>query len=69
MLMFGGSVKVGGSLYIQVINWVDTILNHVDDFAQIWRSLHGIYIDPNGIEINNIGFKFCKVLIIETWMV
>ena len=34
-LVFGGYVKVRGSLYTQVIIWMNTILNHIDTRANL----------------------------------
>ena len=48
MLIFGGYFKVRESFYTLVVIWVKTILNHIDMKVPAW------YIDPNGIEYNNI---------------
>jgi hypothetical protein len=37
ILIFGGYLKVRESLYIRVIVWIDTVLNHFDAWAMFLR--------------------------------
>ena len=68
--IFGEYLKVWESLYTWVINWVTTILNHIDMRA-IYLGVKGLarYIDLNGIENKNnvkypypTGIKKCEIL-------
>lgn len=72
-MLFGGHVKVKEILYIQLIIWIDTILNHIETrtiLPKVWKSLLYIHEWHENKHVVEQSYPTCimiyEILIIDT---